>query len=299
MFSGQFVTKRRPSETIDPGTRVRPVDLASRSSARSAAVATALFCVLGAAGCASPLQRIDSIAAAAGFQRTLVQGGSFRHAVYSGVASKSNQSTLRVYIEGDGSPYRGRYVVTPDPTPRQPVMLRLMSLDPTPAVYVGRPCYFGLADEAPCEPLDWTLGRFSEEIVASMAVVIRGLAQEADADEILLIGHSGGGAMAVLLARRMPEVTHVVTLAGLLDTDAWAVEHAYTPLRYSLNPVEGGALPRSITQSHFAAADDTNVPPGLIQRAAERLGAGTVIVLPQVSHSKGWGQHWPAILAGQ
>ena len=40
-----------------------------------------------------------------------------------------------------------------------------MALDSEAAVYVGRPCYFGLATTAPCTTLDWTLNRFSQGAV--------------------------------------------------------------------------------------------------------------------------------------
>ena len=37
---------------------------------------------------------------------------------------------LHVYIEGDGTPYVARHDFAADPTPRNPLMLRLMTLDP-------------------------------------------------------------------------------------------------------------------------------------------------------------------------
>src|SRR6185436_12059458 len=117
-----------------------------------------------------------------------------------------------------------------DPTPRHPLMLQLMTLDSAPSVYVGRPCYFGLANDPPCTPRDWTLDRFSPRIVDSMASVIEQLRAGRGTDAIELYGHSGGAALAVLLAARLGGVQRIVTIAGNLDVEAWTTYHGYTPL---------------------------------------------------------------------
>jgi hypothetical protein len=166
------------------------------------------------------------------------------------------------------------------------------------AVYVGRPCYFGLADDPPCTPLDWTLGRFSSRIVDSLAVVIQQQRAAAGASALELFGHSGGGTLAVLLGHRLPDVRRVVTLAGNLDPDAWADLHDYTRLGRSLNPVQLGPLSAAIEQQHFAGARDRVMPPRLVETAALQLGAPGIVELPEISHTTGWEKKWPAIAAG-
>jgi pimeloyl-ACP methyl ester carboxylesterase len=175
-------------------------------------------------------------------------------------------------------------------------MLRLMVLDPLPVLYLGRPCYFGLALDPPCSPLDWTLGRFGPRIVDSMVAVIEQSAGNADAIE--LFGHSGGGALAVLLARRLEKVTRVVTLAGNLDPDAWAALHGYTPMRDSEKPLDGGPLRKDLTQVHYAGALDRNVPPELLKSAVPKLGSGRLVVVAGADHTCCWSDVWPAVLAG-
>ncbi|CAL1241117.1 protein of unknown function [Candidatus Methylocalor cossyra] len=44
-------------------------------------------------------------------------------------------STLHVYLEGDGRPWQTRWHIAEDPTPREPVMLRLMARDHQAALY--------------------------------------------------------------------------------------------------------------------------------------------------------------------
>jgi pimeloyl-ACP methyl ester carboxylesterase len=245
------------------------------------------------AGCATPAERIDKRATAAGFARTVLTGVQYEHIVYRNGRAGTGQ-VLHVYIEGDGRPYLDRYAVAPDPTPRRALMLELMALDPGPAIYLGRPCYFGLADRAPCTPLEWSLRRFSADTVASMAAVI---AHEGhDAAAVQIFGHSGGGTLAVLLARTLHNVTAVVTLAGNLDPAAWARLHGYAPLTGSLDPLQGGALASSIRQWHLAGERDRNVPPALIEAAAQVLGKGDFRIVEHADHACCWQREWPAVL---
>lgn len=230
-----------------------------------------------------------------GFERTVLPGTAFDHVVYAGM-ERPAEEVLNVYIEGDGSPYLDRWTVAPDPTPRHPVMLQLMSLDPGPAVYVGRPCYFGLASSRGCSPSCWTTGRFGEPVVESMAAVIDRLKSEGGYSRLRLLAHSGGGAIAVLLARRMPDVEAVVTLAGNLDPAAWTALHGYSPLSASLDPTQGGPLPAEVRQLHYAGEQDENIPPRLIREALPRLGGAHLHVLPGVAHRCCWEPAWPAVL---
>lgn len=248
------------------------------------------------AGCSTPLQRLDALVEANGWNRTVVTGADFRHVVLdNGILDTARP--LHVYIEGDGRPYLDRWTVAPDPTPQRPVMLQLMTLDAAPAVYVGRPCYFGLARNPPCTEFDWTLGRFSETVVKSMADAIEQLRRERGHRLVELYGHSGGGTLAALLAARLPGVTRVVTLGGNLDPDAWVRHHGYTPLSGSLNPARRGRLPDSIEQLHLAGARDESVPPWMIAQAAAQLGAVAVEVVPGVAHSCCWSARWSLLLS--
>jgi hypothetical protein len=266
---------------------------------------TALIRVAGAlaivgllAACASPVARIEATAERLGYHRQVLQGAAFRHVVYDNDRRDASRP-LAVYIEGDGSPYHSRYFVASDPTSRQPLMLELMRFDDGPAVYVGRPCYLGLAADPPCDPVDWTTGRFGRDVVDSMAAVIDRLATERGDVSVELYGHSGGGALAVLIARRLKRVARIVTIAGNLDPAAWVRLHGYAPLSESLDPLADGPLSRDMEQLHAAGADDRNIPADLIVAAARRLGASDVRVLPAVTHNDGWYACWPALRAGQ
>jgi pimeloyl-ACP methyl ester carboxylesterase len=115
------------------------------------------------------------------------------------------------------------------------------------------------------------------------------------AKNVVLIGHSGGGAIAVLLAHDVAEVSGVVTLGGNLDIDAWARIHGYASLACSLNPTVRGPLPPRVKAVHLVGADDRVTPPDFIRRAAVLTG-GRVIVLPGFTHTCCWKEQWPALL---
>lgn len=207
-----------------------------------------------------------------------------------------DDAVLHVYLEGDGSPWKHRTVIMPDPTPRRPVMLRLMGMDTNAAVYIGRPCYNGTSLMPECDNGLWTSGRYSETVVRSMQLVLRRLIDRQSYSRVRLFGHSGGGTLAMLLAARVPEVEAVVTLAGNLDVSAWTRHHHYTPLYSSLDPAQQPVLPDTIRQWHLLGARDSVIPPGLVQGEILRQG-GVGLLLAGFSHGCCWQRVWPQVLA--
>lgn len=245
-------------------------------------------------GCAGPAQRADEQAAALGYRKLVVRGDGFEHVVYL-KEGRAESAALHVYLESDGTPWIRKRLAAPDPTPRTPLMLELMSLDPAPALYLGRPCYHGLSGTPPCAPGLWTGSRYSEAVVASMAGALKRITP--DDRELVLLGYSGGGVLAMLLAEQLPQTRMVVTVAANLDTARWAELHRQPPLPDSLNPATRSPLPAHIKQLHIAGEQDENVPPGLIRDAIAHQPVAVFQTLPQQDHSCCWRAAWPAILA--
>jgi hypothetical protein len=272
--------------------------------------ATGLIVACLAQGCASPTGKLKNFANEQGFTRSEIRTEGYNLLVFDNKAvvgqpeqtenlsrkSVAAGNVLRVYLEGDGSPWRHRTIIMPDPTPRSPLMLRLMSLDLNLAVYVGRPCYNGTSNEPPCHNGLWTSGRYSEVVVQSMVSAIRALAMRHKADELWLFGHSGGGALAMLIAPQVAAVTRVVTIAGNLDTDAWTEHHNYSRLYSSGNPAKLPALRDSIQQWHFLGANDQVIPPALVKNAIARQASARSFLLPSFSHGCCWAKIWPSVL---
>jgi hypothetical protein len=244
------------------------------------------------AGCSAPAARFQHRAAALGFQQTMVAGIGFEHVVYWRAGTADAQS-VHLYIDGDGLPWAG---ATPaaDPTPRNPLVLELMALDPAPAAYLGRPCYHGQARAPGCGEDLWTGARYSHPVVASMVAAARQLLAAQGGKEIRWFGYSGGGALAMLLAARVEETASVVTIAANLDTELWTRLRGYGPLRGSLNPAMGPELPARVRQRHYVGDKDEIVPPRVV--AAGPIAPGTLVVVPGYDHQCCWVALWPQIL---
>jgi pimeloyl-ACP methyl ester carboxylesterase len=229
--------------------------------------------------------------------QSLIRGAPFTHRVYSNSAAASTTAkTLHIYVDGDGNPWIGPGRPAADPTPRNPLVLRLMAGDPSPAVYLGRPCHAETMDQGSCGVWDWTHGRYAEKIVASMAEATRRIIANRTFDRLVLIGFSGGGTLAMLMAERIPGLTDVVTLAGNLDVEAWTRQHGYSALTGSLDPAKLRPLRRGIRQWHWIGADDRRVPPELLLGAVQSGPHVRVTVLPGMDHTCCWEETWPRLL---
>ena len=247
-------------------------------------------------GCATPTERIDRTVRDNGFEKHVVSGGRFDHLILRGNASGSAETDVHVYIEGDGSAWIPNRWVAADPTPENPVALQLMQQDSGPSLYLGRPCYFDLRRN--CTPADWTAGRYAEVVVDSMADALAVALDEMNLNgNIVLIGFSGGGVLAMLLAVRVEKVEAVVTLAANLDVGRWTRYHNYSPLSASLDPAKEVPLPAHILQYHLLGVADRNVPLETVQAVINQQPNARVLQYPEYDHTCCWREAWPDILA--
>lgn len=206
---------------------------------------------------------------------------------------------LTIYIEGDGRAWIDSYRPSRDPTPPSSIVLNLAVRDPAQNVaYLARPCQFtGGLRARNCNPNLWTRARFAPDIVEAMDKAVSQLKQNAKAPRLTLVGHSGGGAVAALIAARRDDVDLLVTVAGLLDVDAWTRSEGLTPLDGSLNPADFAARLQSVPQVHFAGARDTTVPPASTQAYMDKLGQASkaaLVTIQTYSHSCCWADTWDA-----
>ncbi|HET8807234.1 MAG TPA: hypothetical protein VFM76_02535, partial [Methylophaga sp.] len=102
---------------------------------------------------------------------------------------------LTVFIEGDGLAWISRAQPSSNPTPLDPVSLKLaLAYKHDHAVaYLGCPCQFTQYD-ARCTQKYWTSHRFSEEVIASTSEAISVIKNLMGASDVQLYGYSGGGA---------------------------------------------------------------------------------------------------------
>lgn len=243
----------------------------------------------------SPARHSDERANELGFERAVVPGNRFQHVVYRNQVS-ARSGVLHVYLEGDGSPWIRERWISSDPGPRKPLMLQLMALDSEASVYLGRPCYHGFSEQRPCHPAMWTYGRYSMPVIDAMAQALDIIVRDQGFRHCVLIGYSGGGTIAMLLAERVSNVLAVVTIAGNLDPDEWARHHEYSPLSTSLNPTRRPPLPARIYQLHVAAGNDDTVPPEMSKAAAIHQQNAELRIIPDYDHVCCWHELWPSIL---
>ena len=275
--------------------RPRWIRIARRQRVRD--LAAALACTLLVGACAAPAERADHAARAFGYERLVLPGARFLHVAY--FKRGAPDAVLHVYVEHDGVPWITPAQPAADPTPRRLLMLELMAQDPAPALYLGRPCYFGLAQVPPCEAVWWTHRRYSAEVVDSMAAALTGfLTTNRNITAVEIFGFSGGGAIAALLAARIPSTRRLVTVAAPLDLDEWTRAHDYTPLSGSQSPLRQPPLSPSIRQLHLAGAEDRVVGSAVIRPFVATQPTAEFRELPGFDHVCCWDSVWASVVLG-
>ncbi|CDO60583.1 FIG00977956: hypothetical protein [Candidatus Phaeomarinobacter ectocarpi] len=211
----------------------------------------------------------------------------------SGFAQADSGAILTVYIEGDGLAWITRSRPSDDPTPATPLVMGLMSSDGAmPTAYLARPCQYVGAGSRNCEAAYWTNKRFAPEVVASMNEAISALkARTPGAQTIRLIGFSGGGVIAALIAARRQDIAGLVTIAAPMDINAFTRHHGVSGLSGSLDPVADKAVLSGVPQMHFVGGQDGIVPRSIVDSYLRSLGAtpcARLVMVPEASHISGW-----------
>jgi hypothetical protein len=274
-----------------------PGRIACRAARGAATVLLALLPLLplllfGAlSGCAA-LDRdahADALAQPAHLHRQLVDTGPFVLTAFSRISQPAKP--LRVYIEGDGVAWLSRTEPSLDPTPREATGLALAAQDRAPnVVYLARPCQFTpMAMNPRCGIPYWTGKRFAADLIDSMNDAVSRFAALTPGQPVELVGYSGGGAVAVLIAARRSDVVSIRTVTGNLDDEFVNRLH---------DVIDFASRVASIPQVHFSGAKDEVVPPSVAQRFVDAAGTrcARALTVPGLSHGSDWSARWPALL---
>lgn len=227
-----------------------------------------LLATLMCAGCAGMPDAPD------GFEIKTIETEHFSIPVYEKNVQKG--APLRIYIEGDGNP-----------APKRAVGLILAQKDPSEnVVYITRPCQYN--KNTVCNNPDlWGQERYHIEIINEMKELVTYLARKHQATRLELVGYGGGAPIALLLANRM-SVSRVITIAGILDTDAYCHQNGLPLMPNAVNPARERKQLAAVPQIHYVGADDTVTTKRLAERFVARLPnpvAATVKVVPETGHT--------------
>lgn len=230
----------------------------------------------------------DSIATNAQFTPKLVKGDKFLIYTYQKITDPSKP--YEIYIEGDG------YIFYDNPTPMNPMLIRLATLDSRPnIIYIARPCQYTIENnQGVCNASYWTTKRMSEDSVNAITEVINKVTAGQYVD---LIGFSGGGGIAALVAARDHKVRSIITIAGNLNHKAFNDYHGSIHMTESLNPIDYAQKINKIPQLHLSGSDDKSVPPFIAEEFIKKSNSPCVHnkTFEGFTHSKGWDSVWKSI----
>nr|VFJ92255.1 MAG: Alpha/beta hydrolase family protein [Candidatus Kentron sp. H]VFK00828.1 MAG: Alpha/beta hydrolase family protein [Candidatus Kentron sp. H]VFK04856.1 MAG: Alpha/beta hydrolase family protein [Candidatus Kentron sp. H] len=235
------------------------------------------------------------MAARAGLRPLLLKTDGFQLAGFHRLGPMDKPAS--VYIEGDGFAWVDRRTISPNPTPRNPLALRLASIDPAPTViYLSRPCQYVDLSQAPeCHRKYWTSHRFAEQILESYDRALDDMARRWDVSGFHLVGFSGGGAVAALLAARRWDILSLRTVAGNLDPRALNEAKGVSPLTGSLDPMSVAAKLKRLPQIHYSGAKDRVVPAWIAESFVGAMGPDACAEthrVPGAEHVAGWPDAW-------
>lgn len=250
--------------------------------------------MLAIAGCTSSTQHLYAEAARGGRVASIIETPTFPIQVV--LPRQAEEGHLRVYLEGDGRAWATRSQPSIDPTPSVDLISRLAAEDPKPAAYVARPCQYVMNER--CSYRVWTDRRFGPEAIDSISYALDQVMLRTGATQLELVGYSGGGTIALLLAARRSDVISVQTLAGNLTPRAWVQLHHLSALSGALDPSAFAEQLRSIPQRHLVGQFDQVVTPGLASSYREAVKPACMeMAVVDASHSDGWETAWSAFRA--
>lgn len=267
----------------------------------SSFILVSCFCLVSSCSSVRDIVPVDQelLAKHYGFEKVVIKGGDFFITTFQKVTNRSLPYVF--YLEGDGAAFNGKYQISKNPTPRKQMLMHLASLDPRPnVVYVARPCQYTDMELNPTckhDPSFWTNKRLSEEVIISMNHVINKV--NTNNNKFSLVGFSGGGAVAVLVAARNDKVKDIITVAGNLDIKAFVEYHNVSPMVGSMNPIEVATMINHLPQIHLSGGKDKIVSPIIGDKFVQASGNGKCVhhkIIEDASHNKGWDVVWNYVL---
>ena len=185
---------------------------------------------------------------------------------------------LRIYLEGDGTP-----------NPSDKIALYYAEQDTTNnVIYMARPCQWTKDKVCQSKPEIYKEQRFHPEIIREIEEVILYLKSKHKAPSVELIGYDGGATVALDVAAQMNDISRVITIAGILDTNAYVHQNNLPEMTDAQNPAEKLAVLAQIPQIHYVGAKDDITPRRTAERFVSKMHhpiSAVVKSVPGVNHT--------------
>ena len=240
----------------------------------------------------------DNIAVKAGFTKEYIKADDFTLMTYQRFDKRSDN--MSIYIEGDGRAWETKYRLSDDPTPLNPVALKLAAVDPADNIaYIARPGQYSISGVPECDSKYWSGFRFAPEVVESINRIIDILKEKSDVKYVELVGYSGGGSIAVFVAAKRTDVIALRTVAGNLNINAFCTYHHVSKFEGSVDPLDFAQKVAHIPQRHFVGSIDKIVPFAIAESFVKMEGdkdCQRITVVDGVSHNDGWQKRWKELL---
>ncbi len=200
------------------------------------------------------------------------------------VARKGMGNPVRIYIEGDGRAYVNRTTPSADPTPQNPIALKLALRDSADNVlYIARPCQWEQGRECRDVRGLWTEKRFIPVVIERYVALVK---RETNGQPVELIGFSGGAWIALQVAAQLDNVTKVVTVAGNLSPNWINDQHKVSQM--DVMPYPEGRLADLPVDAYIGTLDKV-VTIGVVDAYRKETSARNVRVIEHyASHTAGW-----------
>jgi hypothetical protein len=214
---------------------------------------------------------------------------------YERIAMRGEAVTI--YIEGDGLSWLSKSQPSRNPTPDNPIALKLAQQDhSTNVIYLARPCqYTGRTDGQACDQSYWMGSRYAPEVLSAYNDALNQIRSKTGASGFHLVGFSGGATVAALLAGQRDDILTLRSVAGNLDHRAHSEVHNVSYLRNSLNPPQYAEKLAEIPQVHFIGGHDKIVPKAVYDRYSAALPhqhCTRYHIAENADHNKGWSEFW-------
>lgn len=243
-------------------------------------------------------QNIKNLTISSKLSKHIYTTSLFEITAYTTDLTSCSDKNIHIYIEGDGLAWISSQRVSDNPTPVNPLAIKLALQDDHPCVaYLSRPCQN--IDSLKCEQKYWTSHRYAPEVIKSYNEILNDMKNNNDTGSFSLFGYSGGGAVVALLSAQRSDVRLFVTIAGNLDTQYWSNLHHLEPLFGSLNPADFSDELNKTDQYHLIGEKDKIVDESVFISYSSRFKDKSKInhkIFKEFTHNCCWDKNWKTIL---